>query len=90
MVQFNVNGSVVRVNINDTLEVMSKEDFPEEPEPETKPVPALAPEPSLKLPEASFKELEVYNICDAPARPNAYIRFIEKSAEELDGEVRTD
>lgn len=41
----------------------------------------------ISLPEASFKELENYNICDAPPRPNAYIRFIEKSAEELDGEV---
>lgn len=90
MVQFNINGSIVRVNINDTLEVMSKQDFPEEREPEPKPIiPAPAPEPSLKLPEASFKELEVYNICDAPPRPNAYIRFIEKSAEELDGEVRS-
>lgn len=45
-------------------------------------------EPVFQLPEASFKELEDYNICDAPPRPNAYIRFIEKSTEELDGEVR--
>lgn len=29
-------------------------------------------------------------VCDAPPRPNAYIRFIEKSAEELDGEVEYD
>lgn len=29
-------------------------------------------------------------MCDAPPRPNAYIRFIEKSAEELDGEVEYD
>lgn len=43
----------------------------------------------MNLPEASYKELEEYNICDAPPRPNAYIRFIEKSTEELDGEVRT-
>lgn len=42
---------------------------------------------TLQLPEASFKELQDYNICDAPPRPNAYIRFIEKSTEELDGEV---
>lgn len=43
-----------------------------------------------QLPEASFKELKDYSICDAPPRPNAYIRFIEKSAEELDGEVEYD
>lgn len=48
---------------------------------------ATVPETQMNLPEASFKELEDYNICDAPPRPNAYIRFIEKSTEELDGEV---
>lgn len=37
-----------------------------------------------------FHKLDNYNICDAPPRPNAYIRFIEKSAEELDGEVEYD
>ncbi|ENN81480.1 hypothetical protein YQE_02172, partial [Dendroctonus ponderosae] len=42
------------------------------------------------LPEACYKELDDYNICDAPPRPNAYIRFIEKSTEELDGEVEYD
>lgn len=47
-------------------------------------------EPLPQLPEASFKELKDYTICDAPPRPNAYIRFIEKSVEELDGEVEYD
>lgn len=47
----------------------------------------IVPSEIVKLPEASYKELDNYNICDAPARPNAYIRFIEKSTEELDGEV---
>lgn len=44
----------------------------------------------MELPKATYKELEDYNICDAPPRPNAYIRFIEKSTEELDGEVEYD
>lgn len=47
-------------------------------------------EAQISLPEAVFHKLDNYNICDAPARPNAYIRFIEKSAEELDGEVEYD
>lgn len=47
-------------------------------------------EPEIKLPEAKFKKVENYNICDAPQRPNAYIRYIEKSIEELDGEVEYD
>lgn len=49
----------------------------------------LVAEPSVSLPEAVFHKLENYNICDAPPRPKAYIRFIEKSTEELDGEVRS-
>uniref|UniRef100_A0A336N8X3 CSON009308 protein n=1 Tax=Culicoides sonorensis TaxID=179676 RepID=A0A336N8X3_CULSO len=48
------------------------------------------PEPEVKLPEAKFKKINDYNICDAPPRPNAYIRYIEKSPEELDGEVEYD
>ncbi|XP_039438524.1 bromodomain-containing protein homolog isoform X1 [Culex pipiens pallens] len=47
-------------------------------------------EPEVKLPEGIFKEMDDYTICDAPARPTAYIRFIEKSTEELDGEVEYD
>lgn len=40
----------------------------------------------------SMQLIPDYNerICDAPPQPNAYIRFIEKSAEELDGEVEYD
>lgn len=43
-------------------------------------------------PQYSFQLITDYNerVCDAPPRPNAYIRFIEKSAEELDGEVEYD
>lgn len=48
------------------------------------------PEIELKLPEAKFKKLDNYNIADAPPKPNAYIRYIEKSIEELDGEVEYD
>lgn len=84
MVQFEVHGVAVRVNINDTLDVVPAENFTEPMDVDSKPE---KNEVIASLPEASFKELENYNICDAPTRPNAYIRFIEKSAEELDGEV---
>ncbi|XP_055603021.1 bromodomain-containing protein homolog [Uranotaenia lowii] len=47
-------------------------------------------EPEVSLPQGVFKEIEEYNIADAPPRPNAYIRYIEKSSEELDGEVEYD
>uniref|UniRef100_A0A1Y1KCC8 Peregrin n=1 Tax=Photinus pyralis TaxID=7054 RepID=A0A1Y1KCC8_PHOPY len=85
IIQLEINGEIVRININESLDVHSKEDFPDD---DVKP--AFEPEPSISLPEAVFKKLDNYNICDAPPRPNAYIRFIEKSAEELDGEVEYD
>lgn len=84
-VQFEVDGQCIRVNINDTLEVCSKEkNCGENGDVEKKET------QQISLPEAVFHKLENYNICDAPTRPNAYIRFIEKSAEELDGEVEYD
>lgn len=84
MVQFEIDGRIVRVNVADEIPVMT----PEEMENAGFDVTAdSVPEPVVKLPEPCFKELDDYNICDAPPRPNAYIRFIEKSAEELDGEV---
>lgn len=86
MVQFEVNNIPLRWNINDTLEVVSKADFSDE-DVQIESKNEQQTEPIIQLPEASFKELADYNICDAPARPNAYIRFIEKSTEELDGEV---
>ncbi|XP_022907101.1 bromodomain-containing protein homolog [Onthophagus taurus] len=86
MVQFQLNNNqVFRVNINEVLEVCSLEDFPRNND-----VEEVKPTEHIPLPEATYKELDSYNICDAPPRPNAYIRFIEKSAEELDGEVEYD
>lgn len=91
MVEFNLGNKIARWNINDPLEVYSIDDLPKDENDDIKvDIPTPPPEPMIQLPEASFKELENYNICDAPPRPNAYIRFIEKSTEELDGEVEYD
>ncbi|KYB26065.1 Peregrin-like Protein [Tribolium castaneum] len=89
MVQFDINGQVLRWNINEALDMVSKEDLSDDDVPDIGRF-EQAQEPSAQLPEASYKELDNYNICDAPPRPNAYIRFIEKSVEELDGEVEYD
>ncbi|XP_017781417.1 PREDICTED: peregrin isoform X2 [Nicrophorus vespilloides] len=88
MVQFELGGHVVRLNINEDMEVVTNDELPDDDsgiDAKSEDIKAHVP-----LPEASYKEMENYNICDAPARPNAYIRFIEKSAEELDGEVEYD
>ncbi|KAL1140402.1 hypothetical protein AAG570_000334 [Ranatra chinensis] len=43
-----------------------------------------------KLPEPCFQVLKDYDISNAPPKPLSYIRFIEKSVEDLDGEVEYD
>lgn len=81
----------VALNINDKIPIISASDYDKLVEDGVCPAHVdLPPEPHIKLPEASVKEIKDYSICDAPTRPNAYIRFIEKSAEELDGEVEYD
>lgn len=93
VVQFDIDGKSIKVSIEDPIPVYSKEEFEEmckQSEGMCANHTDPPPEARVPLPEASFKELESYNICDAPPRPNAYIRFIEKSLEELDGEVEYD
>ena len=44
----------------------------------------------LKLPEAQYTEIEDYKLPPAPPMPSNYIKFVEKSPEELDAEVEYD
>lgn len=94
VVQFEIDGKISRIPIDQPLPVMSLEEWEKKNAELEKPLPFVDPpqEPHIKLPEASYKLIPDYNerVCDAPPRPNAYIRFIEKSAEELDGEVEYD
>ncbi|XP_045503151.1 bromodomain-containing protein 1 isoform X2 [Colias croceus] len=94
VVQFEIDGKISRLPIDQPVPVISLEEWEKRNAELEKPLPFVEPpqEPHVKLPEASFRLIEDYNerVCDAPARPNAYIRFIEKSAEELDGEVEYD
>ncbi|XP_049879326.1 peregrin isoform X3 [Pectinophora gossypiella] len=94
VVQFEIDGKISRIPIDQPLPIMSLEEWEKKNAGLEKPIPFVEPlpEPHVKLPEASFKLIPDYNerVCDAPPRPNAYIRFIEKSAEELDGEVEYD
>lgn len=47
-------------------------------------------DPVINLPEAVFQKIDDYNISDALQKHTGYIRFIEKTPEELDGEVEYD
>ena len=42
----------------------------------------------IKLPEAQYFEIDDYEIDNAPPMPSSFYRFIEKSIEEQDEEVR--
>ncbi|PNF20915.1 Peregrin [Cryptotermes secundus] len=101
MVEFEVDGRVTRVSIFDPLPLISKEEFEAtygssndshigNQSSADLHQSILASDEKVRLPEPSYTVLDSYNISDAPPRPNAYIRFIERSAEELDGEVEYD
>ncbi|XP_047538097.1 peregrin isoform X4 [Vanessa atalanta] len=94
VVQFEIDGKISRIPIDQPLPIISLEEWEKKNSELEKPLLFVEPpaEPHVKLPEATFRLIPDYNerVCDAPARPNAYIRFIEKSAEELDGEVEYD
>ena len=44
----------------------------------------------VKLPEPQYKVLEDFQLEEAPRRPNAYIRYMETSQEDLADEVEYD
>merc|ERR1719195_2340882 len=44
----------------------------------------------LKLPEAQYTEIEDYKLPPAPPMPEQYIKFVEKTPEELDKEIEYD
>ncbi|CAH2093818.1 unnamed protein product [Euphydryas editha] len=94
VVQFEIDGKISRIPIDQPLPIISLEEWEKKNSELEKPLLFVEPppEPHVKLPEATFRLIPDYNerVCDAPPRPNAYIRFIEKSAEELDGEVEYD
>ncbi|XP_049941218.1 peregrin isoform X1 [Schistocerca serialis cubense] len=98
MVEFEVDGKISRVSIHEPLPILSKEEYEETfgnnedmcGTHGTNDGRTSAAEEKVKLPEPCFTVLDNYNISDAPPRPNSYIRFIERSAEEMDAEVEYD
>lgn len=78
VVQFEIDGKSIKVSTIDPIPMIETEDYEKLVEKgEAPPFIEPAPEPHLKLPEANFNKAENYSICDAPQRPNAYIRFVE-------------
>ncbi|XP_043464131.1 bromodomain-containing protein 1 [Leptopilina heterotoma] len=86
----------LRLNFTDKITVISQEEF----ELEDKNLPKGAPVPENQddkailssLPVAVVKELSGYenHIGEAEPLPNNYVRFMERSGEDLDGEVEYD
>lgn len=91
IVQFDIDGKSIKVSTVDPIPMVTTEDYLKLiKKGEAPKIPDLPMEQHIQLPEAKVKRVENYSICDAPQRPNAYIRFIEKSPEELDGEIEYD
>ncbi|KAH8391324.1 hypothetical protein KR215_011885 [Drosophila sulfurigaster] len=95
-VTFNIDGKSVRLGIDDPLPIVDDEEFVRLVErgcilnADAPPLEEKASWAKVQVPVANVREIADYHVPDAPARPLAYYRFIEKSAEELDGEIEYD
>lgn len=88
----NFNGKSIKIPVDEDLPVIDMQVYEKMTSHSNYEIESVEPpsEPEVKLPEAKFRIIEDYNIADATSKPNAYIRFIEKTAEELDGEIEYD
>lgn len=86
------NGKSIKIPVDEDLPVIDMQVYEKMTSHSNYEIESVEPpeEPVVKLPEAKFRIIEDYNIADATSRPHAYIRFIEKTAEELDGEIEYD
>ncbi|XP_034478807.1 peregrin [Drosophila innubila] len=95
-VTFNIDGKSVRLGIEDPLPLVEEEEFAQLVErgcilnADAPPLEEKAAWARVKVPVANVRQIDDYHVPDAPPRPLAYYRFIEKSAEELDGEIEYD
>ncbi|EDV35907.1 uncharacterized protein Dana_GF12236 [Drosophila ananassae] len=95
-VTFNLDGKSVRLGIDDALPLVDEEEFAALVargcilNADAPPLEENAPWARVQVPVAKVAEIVDYRVPDAPPRPLAYYRFIEKSLEELDGEVEYD
>lgn len=79
VVQFEIDSKSIKVSTIDPIPLIESEEYEKLVEKgEAPPFIEPEPEPHIKLPEANFKKVENYSICDAPQRPNAYIRYVAR------------
>lgn len=74
-VQFEIDGKSIKVSTAEPIPMISADEYERFVDNgEAHRFVEPGPEPHIKLPEANFKKVDNYSICDAPQRPNAYIR----------------
>lgn len=95
-VTFNIEGKSVRLGIHELLPFVDEAEYDKLVErgsilnANSAPLEENAAWAKVQVPEAHVQQITNYNVPDAPLRPLSYYRFIEKSVEELDGEIEYD
>lgn len=89
---FKVNGKTIPFPVEEELPLIDMKLYEKMTSHSNYEIEDISPphEPHIQLPQAVFRVIDDYHIADAPAKPTGYIRFIEKTPEELDGEVEYD
>ncbi|KAG5667684.1 hypothetical protein PVAND_015656 [Polypedilum vanderplanki] len=89
---FKVNGKTIPFPVEEELPLIDMKLYEKMTSHSNYEIEDISPpiEPHIQLPQAVFRVIDDYQIADAPPKPTGYIRFIEKTPEELDGEVEYD
>ncbi|KAF6201871.1 hypothetical protein GE061_004267 [Apolygus lucorum] len=91
IIEFEIDDEVIRLTVDDNIPLISKHNYEVKHGALTNFTMELTKSKDLlKLPEPQFSVIEDYSLSVMPDKPSGYIRFIEKSAEDLDGEVEYD
>jgi bromodomain and PHD finger-containing protein 1 len=88
-VEIEVDDRLHKLDVTENFPIISRSNYDLTHSNRT-PVKAKTKDLVCALPQPCFKILDDYNITNAPPKPVGYIRFIEKSVDDMDEEVEYD